>query len=203
MAGREHGKLGFEPLIPVHWSEQGTGPHTSGRLPSPRAGTLNACPAPTPFQGGNLKTIPLTQGRIAIVDGIDFESLSRYKWCLQSNPQKTSCCYAKSVIDGRLVTMHRFLLGCHGIVDHINGDGLDNRRCNLRSATVEQNACNRGPIRTREFKGVYWCGPKKKWRARVKLSGRSYHLGYFESREEAYQSYCQFAQDLHGEFFHP
>ena len=86
------------------------------------------------------------------------------------------------------------------IVDHINHNGLDNRRPNLRLATRSQNAANLGPYanNTSGYKGVDF--NRGKWRARIREGGVRYFLGYFETAEDAARAYDTKAHELFGEF---
>jgi len=87
-------------------------------------------------------------------------------------------------------------------VDHINGDGLDNRRCNLRLATPSQNARNR-KLRadsTTGYKGVYQEKKRLKWRATIRVNGKRRTLGRFNAPEDAYRAYCQAATEAFGEY---
>lgn len=92
-----------------------------------------------------MKRIPLTQGRSAIVDDADYEALTAHSWCLSNC---SGICYAVRgcKIEGKhhTVLMHREIMEAPKgmLVDHINGDGLDNRRCNLRLVTDSQNHFN-------------------------------------------------------------
>ena len=87
-------------------------------------------------------------------------------------------------------------------IDHINGNGLDNRRCNLRLATIIQNNFNKriSSLNTSGYKGVYWRPDKKKWAAEIRANGKRLRLGYFDSAEYAYDAYCEAAKEMHGEF---
>lgn len=87
-------------------------------------------------------------------------------------------------------------------IDHINGDKLDNRLCNLRLADSSQNNCNvasrRGTISG--YKGVRWVGGSRHWRAEIQVRGTPYRLGRFDTAEDAYAAYVAAAVRLHGEF---
>lgn len=151
------------------------------------------------------KTIPLTQGRVAIVDDADYEWLSQWRWCVR---KRDSTYYAvRGVrINGkvRAIHMHRVIVNppLDKQIDHINGDGLDNRRCNLRLCTQSQNNMN---SRKRNdcssiYKGVTWHKREQKWHARIKMNGRLRHLGYFRDEDEAAKAYNQTATELFGSF---
>lgn len=86
--------------------------------------------------------------------------------------------------------------------DHENGVTLDNRRNNLRFATSSQNAMNRRKTSANSsgYKGVHWHKGHQKWCAQIKVNGKSIHLGYFDTPEEAHAAYCEAATRLHGDF---
>lgn len=152
------------------------------------------------------KTIPLTQGKVAIVDDADFESLSKHKWYYLKG-------YAVRKIrhddKQRTIYMHHAILkpplGFES--DHLNGNGCDNRRCNLRSCTHSQNLRNsakpahrRGNICSSKYKGVTWHKPARKWQAQIKLDGMNRYLGLFNDEQEAALRYNIEATKLFGEF---
>lgn len=84
-------------------------------------------------------------------------------------------------------------------VDHKNGDGWDNRYLNLRVCTASQNSCNRSRKSPSGLpKGVQKIS--KRFRAMIRLQGKNYHLGMFDTPEEAHKAYCEAAVKLHGEF---
>lgn len=145
--------------------------------------------------------LPLTQGKIAIVDEQDFNCLSQYDWTFDG-------VYAhRSVKIGNKwthVRLHHVILGKHPVglhVDHRNGDKLDNRRSNLRFATRSQNLAN-AKLRkdnTSGAKGVYQIG-EHKWYAQVRANGRTYHVGRFTNFNDAVNARHRRAIQLHGEF---
>ena len=86
--------------------------------------------------------------------------------------------------------------------DHCDGNGLNNRRVNLRACKNTENQWN-ARIRadnTSGFKGVIWQEDMMKWRARIKVNGKLKHLGYYSTPKEAHAAYCRAAIELHGEF---
>ena len=88
-------------------------------------------------------TIPLTQGKVALVDAGDLPLIASHSWC--ADPSLHTW-YAQTRIAGRTIRMHLLLVGATGLrIDHINGDGLDNRRSNLRLSTASQNNANQRP----------------------------------------------------------
>jgi hypothetical protein len=152
-----------------------------------------------------MREIPLTQGLVAIVDDDDYESLSAYKW--HARILGTSRYAGRKVRTGKTficVHMHRAILPAPiGMdVDHINGDGLDNRRCNLRIATRAQNLQNRGAPKDNKsgYKGVCWHRKTRRWMAQITTAGKHRYLGVFCSPDEAHAVYCAAAKEQHGEF---
>ena len=87
-------------------------------------------------------------------------------------------------------------------IDHINGNRQDNRMCNLRAASVQQNNFNRAAQRNNKsgYKGVCWSGIKRKWQADICLEGRHVCLGYFHSPAMAHLAYCKAAKKHFGEY---
>lgn len=152
--------------------------------------------------------IELTQGKIALIDDADWELVRPFKWrVFEPSPRWRYAVTNARRADGRRTTplMHRLLLGLTDPavhVDHINADGLDNRRANLRTCSHAENMRNRrlGADNTSGFKGVDWHKATGKWRARLKHQGKSHHLGYFDDPAEAHAAYCRAADELHGDF---
>lgn len=90
-------------------------------------------------------------------------------------------------------------------IDHINGYSWDNRVFNLRLATNAENLRNRGKQtnNTSGFKGVTWYRPSGKWKSQCKVNSKNFHLGYFDTKEEASAAYESFASKAFGEFYSP
>jgi hypothetical protein len=150
-----------------------------------------------------LKEIPLTKGKIAIVDDEDFEMLSRFKWCCSNR----GYAIRKSNEDGKPKTMlmHRFILGASkGVfVDHIDGNPLNNQRGNLRLVSNRQNCLNQkiGVRNKSGYKGVWWNKESGKWATGVRGENKEkYFLGYFENKHDAARMYNFWAVDLYGEY---
>lgn len=143
--------------------------------------------------------IPLTRGLFALVDPADAGRVNRYKWCAG---ESKGAYYAKrgdySGGKHRTVRMHTFIVGAGpGVdVDHIDGDGLNNRRGNLRICRhIENTANQRKPSsNTSGYKGVYFLGGK--WAAKI----RTRYLGLFDTAQEAACAYDTEARRVFGEF---
>jgi len=143
------------------------------------------------------------------VDERDLSLLSRFKWYLMKGPWAS---YATTKIKGKTIYMHRFLLKApkRKQVDHINGNGLDNRRSNLRLATVSEQAANskskkkRAPVCS-SYKGVSWHNTKTGgcWRAELeqKTKGkRKRYIKYASTQEQAALLYNALALEHFGVF---
>jgi hypothetical protein len=148
-----------------------------------------------------MKQICLTRGLVALVDDCDFESLSKFKWHVLDNGHTYYAVRKQHVdeyVDGKRATvlMHRQVLnlpvGDLLVADHINHDGLDNQRANLRVCTQSKNMQNvhkRSCSTSSQFKGVYWSTPRQHWVARIHVSKACLYLGSFTSEIEAAKAY--------------
>ncbi len=161
-----------------------------------------------------MKTLQLTQGKVALVDDEDYVLVASYKWRAKSHGRTA---YAHAHTRGphaaqKTILMHRLITGAKPgqQVDHVNGDGLDNRRENLRFASQRQNMQNRTYKQagtTSRFRGVSWREDARKWRATIGAGpigadghAKVLYLGYFACEEAAARAYDAAARQHFGAF---
>lgn len=155
---------------------------------------------------GNLAYVPLSRGLEAVVDAADAHLVEGRNWHAYLSPAGTFYALSTKTIAGvkDIIRMHRVLTEApHGLfVDHRDGDGLNNRRKNIRLATKGQNGCNRGvPANNKSgFKGVYFETYTGRWRAVIMHNKERHRLGRFDTVEQAADAYKAAALRLHGEF---
>lgn len=146
-------------------------------------------------------TIALPGNLVALVDAADAEWLSCYRW---RAIRIRNTWYA--VRDGgeKLLYMHRLILDAPDglVVDHRDGNGLNNTRANLRLATIRENNINAAKRAgcSSKYRGVDWCKSARAWRARVWVDGRERLVGYFASEEEAAEARAHAARAVYGEY---
>ena len=149
----------------------------------------------------NVRYIPLTQGKVAIVDKEDYPALIRYKWHAVKSSQTF---YVRSRVNNRSMLMHRFIMNPpeEMFVDHIDHNGLNNRKSNLRICTKEQNARNRQPNKRKKgkYKGVHFDKARKKFKAYIKCQDRSLSIGYYKEEINAAKAYDKKAKQLFKEY---
>jgi hypothetical protein len=154
------------------------------------------------------REIRLTKGRVTVVDDDDYEWLSQYKWqTLQradgsvAAMRKTS---SREPSSKRTVFMHRAITKAAPdmVVDHINHDTLDNRKCNLRVCTDSQNTknCKASKSNTSGYKGVSRYVDGKRWFAQITVNWKHFHLGIFDNKHDAARAYNEAAIIYHGDF---
>lgn len=139
----------------------------------------------------------------ALVDDEDYPLLSRYKWHFDHKE------YVKSSIFNTTVKLHRMIMAAPKSlqVDHINGDKLDNRKCNLRLCDNASNQANKkkrplmkGKPTSSRFKGVHYRKDRKEWSARIGHKNKRIDLGSYKNEEDAAIAYNKAALKYHGEF---
>ncbi len=148
------------------------------------------------------RTIPLSRGMVAIVDASDYVMLSKSKWFVNGDKWPYAMRHKPGTFH-RQILMHRLVVGAKDgdIVDHINGNSLDNRKCNLRICTNAQNIAN-GKSRggTSKFKGVHLTKSRKPWRASIMQARKKYNLGNYMTEAEAAKAYDRSARERFGQY---
>jgi hypothetical protein len=165
-----------------------------------------------------MREIKLTHGHVAMVDDDDFEKINQFRWRVWNVKGQM---YAVRSISQRpktalTVLMHRVIMNVDESsieIDHIDHNGLNNQKLNLRKATRSQNARNKRSLKgsTSNYLGVFFhdheknklgtiVTRKKKWCARIGFDGKSYNLGRYNTEIEAARAYNEAAKKHHGEF---
>jgi hypothetical protein len=148
-----------------------------------------------------MKQISLTRSKVALVDDADFDWLNQWKW--YANQSRNTFYAVRWTKSGR-IKMHRLILSAPpGIeTDHINHDGLDNRRANLRLATSRQNSHNRKVRKDSRtgIKGVTWKAREAKWWARISVNGKRIQLGSYREINDAAAAYRSAAKQYFGDY---
>lgn len=134
-----------------------------------------------------------------LVDKQDKHLLADYSWSIHKHG------YPHARVNGEVVRIHQLIMPAKDgyLVDHINGDKLDNRRSNLRYATVAQNQYNRkvGQKNNKSgYKGVWYREDQKKYRALIRFNNKLKHLGQYKTAEEAAEVYNNAAKSLFGDY---
>jgi hypothetical protein len=160
-----------------------------------------------------MRKISLTRGKHALVDDDDYGWLMQWKWYAHTTPNNNSF-YAirnSKYIRGKKrnsIKMHRAILERTGAgvsgkeCDHIDGNGLNNQRKNLRVCDRFQNMWNRGPRKDNKagLPGICWKKEIKKWCVRIQKNGTRIHIGYFNDLVEAQEAYTRSAREIYGNF---
>jgi hypothetical protein len=153
---------------------------------------------------GNVAYVPLTKGYEAIIDACDAPLVAGYNWCATVNRNTV---YAARNEKRRTVLMHAVFLPKRGgyCTDHIDGNGLNNCRSNLRYATTAQNAHNSAafPKNKHGLVGVSWHKKRRKWVSLICVKGKRYNLGDYTTPEQANAAYLSARRRMCGTFAKP
>lgn len=152
-----------------------------------------------------MKEIPLTNGKFSQVDDEDFEMLSAFSWCHdQKNNRAFRSVYLPLSKGARTLRLHTVIMKTPPglVVDHIDGNPLNNQKNNLRICTRAENSRNRRKSwkKSSQYKGVSWDKTNKKWVASIRFDRRLAHLGSFSTEIEAAKTYNAAAIRLHGKY---
>jgi hypothetical protein len=153
--------------------------------------------------GYTFRCIKLTKDKFTIVDVEDYQKLAQHDWHLWESGSYNQ--YAIRYEKGKSLKMHREIMNAPVglVVDHKNGDGLDNRKENLRVVTRTQNHYNRRKtIRktTSKYKGVHRITDRKAYCAKIRYKCKTIFLGYYKDEIEAAKAYDEAARKFFGEF---
>lgn len=151
--------------------------------------------------------IELTQGKVAIIDDEDYEIVSKHNWRAykDKNTYYAITRYEHTPPYSQ-ISLHRFIMNDPEgmVVDHIDGNGLNNKKENLRIVTRQQNNSHRLNMmsnNTSGYRGVYWKKhPHNRWLSCIRFNSKLIHLGYFDTKEEAARAFNEKARELFGEY---
>lgn len=161
-----------------------------------------------------MKEIRISKGLVAMVDDDDYAALSQHNWCARVVPRwptYAAAHWGRSPIPGkkwRKAYMHQVIMGTVGMgrmvcIDHIDGNGLNNQRANLRICTPADNNANSHRKKTSGYKGVFHVTDRplaKPYRVDVTRNGKNHRIGYFAIAEEGAAAYDEAAKRIHGEY---
>lgn len=148
-----------------------------------------------------MKTIPLTQDKFALVDDGDFAELSKHRWYARKD-LNTYYAQRKEKVGNKwvFVHMHRVIAGTpDGMkTDHIDGNGLNNQRSNLRIVTHQENMMNmrKRKDNTSGYKNIYWHKREGKWMVMMNYKNKTYYAGDYKDLEDAKNALKKLRQDL-------
>lgn len=167
-----------------------------------------------PAPDSNTIVIPLTQGKAALIDAEDYERVSQHRWHANYDkrdgrwtartkiPSGYRFSSSGNIITGQTVLLLHVLIMEQKYIDHVNGNPLDCRKSNLRSATDHQNMANTNRLKTNTsgYKGVSWVKSRQKWYVYIQVHGIRMHIGYYDDPKDAARAYDTAAVECFGAF---
>lgn len=138
------------------------------------------------------KRLYLSKGKFALVSIQDYEAVSKHKWSLHPGDRVGKLFYASRSENGKVIKLHREIMNAQKgeFVDHIDGNGLNNVRENLRLVSHKENMANqRKRAGKSKYRGVYFNKSHGKWRAQIQIEGKRTYLGSFASEIEAAKAF--------------
>lgn len=151
----------------------------------------------------NTRLVRLTRGMFAIVDEEDFERVNQYMWHVKRDKNNYYAVRSSSPTKNiESISLHNFIKNDRGMVDHINGNGLDDRKINLRFCTNMENLQNSKPMRGKssKYKGVSLFTRYGKFAAQIRVNGVPMVIGYYDDETDAARAYDNKAKDVFKEF---
>ena len=144
------------------------------------------------------------KNKYILIDDEDFWVLEKYKFSINTQGYVITEIGNRKMNTRKILSLHRIIIQpkAYEIIDHINRNKLDNRKCNLRIANKSTNGMNRScqSNSTTMVKGVSWSNQKNKYRIYCSVNGKQYHLGYAKSLTKALEIYKKKINKYHGEF---
>jgi|WetSurMetagenome_2_1015567.scaffolds.fasta_scaffold55921_5 hypothetical protein len=137
-----------------------------------------------------------------IIDSEDWDKIKNYHWCIRRNKNLIYVLTRTKINKFILQRLILNLTNMNFVIDHINHNGLDNRKCNLRICTQSENSKNQKLKKnnTSGFKGVYWDNLRQKWHCQIMINRKCIYLGLFVNKIDAALTYNNKAKELFGEF---
>ena len=156
---------------------------------------------------GNVAYVTLTRGYEAVIDAHDVTLVSGENWKADVNLKPNGeirAVYARQAKAYGALGIHKILMNPPEgyVVDHIDGNPLNNTRANMRLVTTSQNSCNKkiGLANTSGYKGVCFDKKRNKWVAQIKINRKKFNLGFFIDPADAAKAYARASAEIHGEY---
>lgn len=154
-----------------------------------------------------MKKVKLTQRKYTLIDDRDFKKVNEYKWCATKGGSNIFYAVRRLTISKnkiRLFYLHHAILGKkkNKVVDHINGNSLDNRRSNLQFVTYSQNSMKRHNRSHNKsgYRGVYLHNRGNRWIAQIRLKNKSFYIGSFINKKDAALAFNKMAKKFYKKF---